>query len=75
MSGDKKFFQNIEETPLQAMRLGEGNVLQVAGVGSVALYSSSGKTNILTNDQYMPNLAHNLLSVGQLMSFGYNIKF
>lgn len=46
------------------MRLGYGKVLKVEGIGNVLFRSSTGRTNILTNLQYVPNLVHNLLSVG-----------
>lgn len=55
--------------------LGDGNLLQVVGVGNVTLKTSSGKESILTNVQFVPSLAHNLLSVGQLMASGYKVQF
>lgn len=75
MSGDKMLFQRIDEAPNQTIRLGDGKILQVAGVGIIALRSSAGTINTLTNVQYVPNLAHNLLSVGQLMASGYSVEF
>ncbi|XP_039128958.1 uncharacterized protein LOC120265117 [Dioscorea cayenensis subsp. rotundata] len=54
---------------------GDGKILQVSGIGSIALRSGCGRTNTLTNVQYVPHLTHNLLSVGQLMSTGYSVEF
>lgn len=75
MSGNKALFHSIEEGPHQTIRLSDGNTLQVAGVGTVLLQASSGKNHILSNVQFVPNLAHNLFSVGQLMSTSYNVEF
>lgn len=75
MAGNKKLFQHLEEASNQTIRLGDGKSLLVHGIGSVVLYSNNGKKNTLTNVQYVPNLAHNLLSVGQLMGSGYSVEF
>ncbi|KAH7655500.1 RNA-directed DNA polymerase protein [Dioscorea alata] len=75
MSGNKELFHSIEEVPHQTIRLGDGNILKVVGVGIVLLQASSGKNHILSNVQFVPNLAHNLLSILQLMSTGYNVEF
>ena len=57
------------------MRLGDNKVLQVAGKGTVIIRSSNGKARLLRNVQYVPHLAHNLLSVGQLLKAGYIVIF
>lgn len=41
----------------------------------VTLKTNSWQINVLTNVQFVPNLAHNLLSVGQIMSSGYRVEF
>ncbi|XP_039143968.1 uncharacterized protein LOC120281110 [Dioscorea cayenensis subsp. rotundata] len=75
MLGEERLFKCIEATPKQSIRLGDGKILPIEGVGTVALRSNYGKTTILNNVQFVPNLAHNLLSVGQLMSSGYDVEF
>lgn len=75
MTGNKELFQSLEGAHQQIMRLGDGKALQVAGVVSVLFHSNTGKANLLTRVQYVPKLAHNLLSVGQLMSSGYSVVF
>lgn len=49
--------------------------IEVVGTDTVALTTQDGKTKLLHNVQYIPSLAHNLLSVGQLMSYGYFVVF
>ena len=39
----------------------------------VAIKTSNGKVKLLHDVQYVPSLAHNLLSVEQLMGSGYSI--
>lgn len=76
MIGNKNLFQTLESTTIQQMvRLGDGKVLKVASIGNVLFRSTTRKTSILTKIQYVPKLAHNLLSVGQLMTSGYSVAF
>lgn len=49
MSGNKDLFHSLEDVAHQTVRLGDGKVLDVAGVGSVSLHSNSGKHNLLHN--------------------------
>uniref|UniRef100_A0A803MAM0 Integrase catalytic domain-containing protein n=1 Tax=Chenopodium quinoa TaxID=63459 RepID=A0A803MAM0_CHEQI len=49
--------------------------MQVAGRGVIAIKTVQGDVKLLYDVQFVPNLAHNLLSIGQLMSSGYKIVF
>ncbi|XP_039118800.1 uncharacterized protein LOC120254852 [Dioscorea cayenensis subsp. rotundata] len=71
MSGNRMIFQNLEEVSNQTIRLGDGNILQVGRISSIVLRSDCGRTNTLTDVQYVPHLAHNLLSDWSVMSSGY----
>lgn len=45
------------------------------GKGTIAIKTIQGDVKVLHNVQYVPDLAHNLLSVGQLMKSGYSVVF
>ena len=60
MTGIKSLFQELDETVHQILRLGDNNEMKVAGVGTVALRTSSRRLRIIEQVQYVPNLAHNL---------------
>lgn len=75
MSRDKNLFESTEETPSQVIILGDGNNIKGFGIRTVDLRPSLGRTKLLTNVQFVPNLAYNLLCVGQLMSFGDKMEF
>lgn len=75
MSGDRSLFKSLEVTPQHNICLGDDNLLQVEGVGTVILHANSRKNHILTNVLFVPKLAHILLSVGQLMNTGYKVEF
>lgn len=69
------FFKHLKEVSNQTIRLGDGKILRVSGISSIALRSSCGRTNTLTNIQFAPHIMQNLLSVGQSMSSIYIMEF
>lgn len=64
MTSNKDLFQCCEDVTQQTVKLGNGKVLKVSGLGTVSLQSSTGKASKLSQVQYVPELTHNLLSVG-----------
>lgn len=75
MKGEKILFQHIEDTPSCPITVGDGKTLKVEGIGSVNLCSSNGKITTLNGVQFVPSLAHNLLSVEQMMDSGFDEEF
>lgn len=55
--------------------MGDKNVLKVAGIGSLLFKSKTGKLRELSNVQFVPQLAHNLLSIGQLLNSRCTMMF
>ena len=75
MTGGKALFRELDESEGRTVRLGDSKVLQVARRGTVVIRLSIEKTRLLRDVQYVPHLAHNLLSVGQLLNAGYTVIF
>ena len=75
MSRMKSLFKEIDESQKSEVRLRDNKQMQVAGKGIIAIKTKKGNVKLLSDVQYVPNLAHNLLSVGQLMNGGYLILF
>lgn len=75
MIGDMSLFVNLDESQKVSVRLGNDKEILVEGVGTVCIHSKSGEQKILQGVQFVPGLAHNLLSVGQLLSKGYSVMF
>lgn len=55
--------------------LGDDKQMEVDGKGTIGITTSTGDVKILNDVQFVPNLAHNLVSVGQLMTIGYKLIF
>ncbi|CAH9081524.1 unnamed protein product [Cuscuta europaea] len=75
MTSSKCIFMDLDDSKRSTVRLGDGKHLTVEGLGTISLQTEQGKTKLLHNVQYVPELTHNLLSVGQLLSGGYSVIF
>ncbi|XP_057250732.1 uncharacterized protein LOC130591431 [Beta vulgaris subsp. vulgaris] len=75
MCGTKSMFKELDESKKSEVRLENDKPIQVKGRGIVVPRTSLGNVKLLKDVQYVPGLAHNLLSVGQLMISGYSIIF
>ncbi|XP_039118267.1 uncharacterized protein LOC120254186 [Dioscorea cayenensis subsp. rotundata] len=73
MSGIREHFHDLDENIQQVVRLGDGKTIKVEGVGTVKFQTNNGKIKYLKEVQFVPQLAHNLLSVGQLILTGYTV--
>lgn len=75
MTGMKKHFQNIDESVKLQVKLGNNKEIQIEGKGTVAIKTESGTEKLIHDVYYIPGLAYNLLSVGQLIQKGYLVTF
>ncbi|XP_006588014.1 uncharacterized protein [Glycine max] len=75
MSSAKSMFRELNESLKSKVRLGDEKQLEVEGRGMIAIKTEQGNTKLLYDVQYVPNLAHYLLSVGQLLNSGYSVLF
>lgn len=75
MTGTKSLFKELDESQKSEVRLGDDKTMQVEGKGTVAIKTMQGEVKVLYDVQFVPSLAHNLLSVGQLLSNGCRVLF
>lgn len=67
MSEVKGLFKELDESHKLKVRLRDDKEIRVEGKGTVALSTKGGQIKLLHDVQYVPGLAHNLLSMGQLL--------
>ncbi|XP_039145619.1 uncharacterized protein LOC120282847 [Dioscorea cayenensis subsp. rotundata] len=75
MTGRRELFHNLDETLQHKVRLGDDKEINVCGRGSAEIRMFDSKLRLNNGVQYVPSLAHNLLSVGQLNKGGYDVNF
>ena len=74
-TGNKNYFVTLEENIKTHITLGDGKKEDVAGKGTIAVKTKNGSSKLIHEVFYVPGLAQNLLSVGQLIKKGYMVKF
>lgn len=73
MIGRKKLFQHLGDLVVHKVRLGDNKELEVLGKGSVAVQVQGDQRKLIHGVKYVSNLAHNLLSVQQLIENVYQV--
>ncbi|KAG6383152.1 hypothetical protein SASPL_157102 [Salvia splendens] len=74
MTGDEKQFRDIDRTIKSQVKLGNGELVDVEGKGTIAVNTNKG-TRLIKDVMLVPKLDANLLSVGQMMDKGYSLIF
>jgi len=75
MSSSKSLFRDLDKSQKSEVRLGDDKQVHVEGKGIVEIKTVQGNVKLLYDVQYVPTLAHNLLSVGQLITSRYSVVF
>lgn len=75
MTGVKDIFKCIDDSTKIQVQLGDGKRVQAEGKGVITVKLKSGDERQIHDVLYIPGLAHNLLSIGQLVQKGYSITF
>nr|TKS11520.1 hypothetical protein D5086_0000072530 [Populus alba] len=73
MSPNKHLFSRLEEFDGGVVFMGNNNVSEVKGIGTIHLKMHNGVVKTLTEVRYVPDLKKNLFSLGVLESSGYKI--
>ena len=74
MSPSLDIFRNLDKSYVSKVKVGNGNLLAVKGKGTAIIQTSSG-LKLLDDVLFVPDIAHNLISVGQLVDVGYRFLF
>jgi len=74
MTHDKDMFVKLDITHFSKVRIGNGDYIEVKGIGDIAIDSGSAK-RIIFDVLYVPQIDQNLLSVGQLLDKGDVVVF
>ncbi|KAJ9547861.1 LOW QUALITY PROTEIN: hypothetical protein OSB04_020404 [Centaurea solstitialis] len=72
MTGNKRWFIELDEQFKHSVKLGNDLKMLVSGKGNIRL-EIDGKTQVITEVYYVPELKNNLLSLGQLQEKGLAI--
>lgn len=71
MTGHREWLVNLDLSKKTKIRLDDEKSLNAEGMENVVIHTKDGKTAIIENVFYVPNMKCNLLSVGQLLEKGF----
>ncbi|KAI5328290.1 hypothetical protein L3X38_027687 [Prunus dulcis] len=74
MTGDERLLIDIRRDVTSKVKMGTGEIVQVAGKGTLVIETKTGRKHI-QEVMLVPGLEENLLSVGQMMEHGYCLVF
>ncbi|WVZ85487.1 LOW QUALITY PROTEIN: hypothetical protein U9M48_032409 [Paspalum notatum var. saurae] len=75
MTSKKEYFFFQLESLKKTVYFGDNKPVHVEEIGAIAVHTKSGKKRYIPDVFYVPSLAYNLFSVGQLMGNGYKVIF
>ncbi|XP_022849751.1 uncharacterized protein LOC111371808 [Olea europaea var. sylvestris] len=73
--GNRDIFVDLNPNITSQVILGDGTSRDAVGKGTIAVQIKEGNKKLITDVLYVPNLSHNLLSVGQLIQSDFSVHF
>ncbi|CAA7014800.1 unnamed protein product [Microthlaspi erraticum] len=74
MTKEERYFSSINKSVKVPIRVGNGDIVMTVGKGDITVMTNHGK-RIIKNVFLVPGLEKNLLSVPQIFSSGYQVRF
>jgi hypothetical protein len=75
MMGNKYLLSCIDSSISSDITLGHDSLVKVQGKGTVPILTKQNVKKDINNVYHVPDLKHNLLSVGKLIEHGYKFLF
>jgi hypothetical protein len=75
MTGNNKLLPCLDSSISSNITLGNDHLVKVQGKGIVPILTKQNVKKDISNVYHVPELKHNLLSVGQLIEKGYKVLF
>ena len=75
MTGHNDLLSNLDTSLITTISLGDDHAIKASGKGVVLVLTKQGEVKNILDVYYVPNIKHNLLSVGKLMVHGYDVTF
>jgi len=74
MTGDKRYFDNLNESIKGKVRFGDDSRIDIKEKGTIAFTDMNGKSRIMNDVYYIPDLKSNIISLGQATESGCDIR-
>ena len=74
MCGQRSMFVELDESKEGNVALGDESMMEVKGKGNILIRLKNGDHQFISNVYYIPSMKTNILSLGQLLEKGYDIR-
>jgi hypothetical protein len=74
MTGCRDALASLDESVRGAVRFGDGSMVEIQGIGAVALAGRQNEHRVLTEVYFIPSLKCNIVSLGQLEEAGCRVE-
>lgn len=74
MTGNVNFFSNIDNNIKGRVKFRDGSYVNIVGKGSITFIGKTGERRTLNDIYYIPELKHNIISLGQTTEGGCEIN-
>ena len=74
MTGNKNWFTKLDESVEKVIKFADDRHIKSGGKGDISIIRKDGRKATITEVLYVPSMTSNLISVGQLLAKGFNMK-
>ncbi|KNA19819.1 hypothetical protein SOVF_057540, partial [Spinacia oleracea] len=74
MSGDRRYFVNIDESANGKVRFGDDSIIDIKGKGSIEFVDRNGKARTMSEVNFIFELKSNIISLGQATESGCDVR-
>jgi len=74
MTGNKSYFNSMDETVTGKVRFGDDSRIDIRGKGSILFITQAGEQKLLSDIYFLPNLRSNIISLGQATEAGCDVR-
>lgn len=74
MCGKRELFVDLDESIRTEVRFADDRTIPVMGKGRILIKLKNGDHNYISDVFYVPNMKSNLISLGQLLEKGYDMR-
>ncbi|XP_024013158.1 uncharacterized protein LOC112087473 [Eutrema salsugineum] len=74
MTGDRTYFKRLDETITGKVRFGDDSRIDIKGKGAILFITKNGEKKILADVYYIPGLKSNIISLGQAIESGCDVR-
>ncbi|CAA0357000.1 unnamed protein product [Arabidopsis thaliana] len=74
MTGDRRYFNQLDESVTGKFRFGDDSRIDIKGKGTITFTDTEGRSRVMSDVYFIPDLRSNIISLGQATESGCDIR-